>query len=854
MEYGSFLLKQRRQHANPVMQTALILVLFLGGSSLNGATQLSQFGITWTFDKDYAVGQFANDDWWIVGPVTIMRIDPPSVSGDHVRNGSMLNPSPTLSKTGYDSRISFLPYNAALNVAEDISPTRPLVIPPHHSLISTISVQGSYERPQVKSAAVLTILPAPASAGSFRPPYCGADKSIKYNISAFSVSGQGFDLLLQLPPVGSTPALTDVEALFERPWIDHQGGWLADRQHPQDNMPHYGREMSTEIGIGALMLHLDFPNTQKETLLTRYVQLGIDLFGIVQNGGNWNWIGEGGVGSGRKYPILFAGLALNDAKMKDIGKKSGDYLYDGPYGAANVPPDYIHFGEDDQTFSVSQSDIYTQPYEAVTVHGFTFYGHGNPSKLIDLLEYMQAHLGMPEWGVDHSTYPLSDGVDWDYVGSYRLCCTATAWAGFVLSTHFMDIKGLWNHNALFDYMDLYMDREQGNVWRQTSSFVKNMWDTYRANYSAVDETPPVEPNGLNSPVQGLGFIKLSWNVPGPAPDNDYAFGYHIYRDGNFVGSTSFNNQYADTGLSANSTYSYEVFSVDNAGNLSLTGAGGIFSTLVDVDGDHLPDVWELQYFGDLNQTAEGDPDIDDLNNLLEFQLGTDPTVFDDLPGDLVLDMKFDDDPIDGVFDSSEYAQPGMALDNARPQLVPGRINSAYQFDGQDDYVFIADSTLTGVFPSSSSQPASGFTIAAWITLATLDDRQPIVAKQSSPDRGFVFMKEADHKLTLESFPSAGSASILQSATTLTTDRWTHVAVTYDQINGEVATLYIDGNPDGQQSNFGGRPLANSKDLNIGRYFWSEDFLWHFEGSIDALRVYNRALSAVEIQALYAEAP
>jgi hypothetical protein len=65
---------------------------------------------------------------------------------------------------------------------------------------------------------------------------------------------------------------------------------------------------------------------------------------------------------GRKFPILFAGTVLDDSDMKDIGTKSGDYLYDGAYGAGNPPPDYYCFGEDDQTFYVSSDDNYSQPY------------------------------------------------------------------------------------------------------------------------------------------------------------------------------------------------------------------------------------------------------------------------------------------------------------------------------------------------------------------------------------------------------------------------------------------------------------------------------------------------------------
>ncbi len=45
----------------------------------------------------------------------------------------------------------------------------------------------------------------------------------------------------------------------------------------------------------------------------------------------------------------------------------------------------------------------------------------------------------------------------------------------------------------------------------------------------------------------------------------------------------------------------------------------------DSDGDGLPDSWELQYFGDLRQGSDGDPDGDGFTNLEEFSAETDPT-------------------------------------------------------------------------------------------------------------------------------------------------------------------------------------------------------------------------------------
>jgi len=64
------------------------------------AASVTQSGITWTFDKPYEVGQFANSDWWVLGPVQITAITP-EFTGK--RNGWQVNPIDTVHQ-GYDNR------------------------------------------------------------------------------------------------------------------------------------------------------------------------------------------------------------------------------------------------------------------------------------------------------------------------------------------------------------------------------------------------------------------------------------------------------------------------------------------------------------------------------------------------------------------------------------------------------------------------------------------------------------------------------------------------------------------------------------------------------------------------------
>ena len=45
---------------------------------------VSQYGITWTFEKPARVGQFVNGDWYVVGPVTVKAIDPTPLYGSEI--------------------------------------------------------------------------------------------------------------------------------------------------------------------------------------------------------------------------------------------------------------------------------------------------------------------------------------------------------------------------------------------------------------------------------------------------------------------------------------------------------------------------------------------------------------------------------------------------------------------------------------------------------------------------------------------------------------------------------------------------------------------------------------------------
>src|SRR5439155_10987129 len=80
----------------------------------------------------------------------------------------------------------------------------------------------------------------------------------------------------------------------------------------------------------------------------------------------------------------------------------------------------------------------------------------------------------------------------------------------------------------------------------------------------ADTTPPSPPIGLTGAAAGSTGANLSW---GASTDNVGVTGYIMRRNGVQV-ATPATTSYADTGLSAATTYSYTVAARDAAGNTS----------------------------------------------------------------------------------------------------------------------------------------------------------------------------------------------------------------------------------------------------------------------------------------------
>jgi hypothetical protein len=384
---------------------------------------ITQYGITWTFAVPVPAGRFVTGDWWVVGPVTVQSVTPAPTADRH---GSVVNP-PAGSRQGYDGRIAG--YDASLRAGF------PLELKPGESLVSTASVERvgeptpdtvphQYCRGPLRTAVVLTCVEEPPRPDSFRPAYVGTWKE------PFHVSQLRCGLLPRLEPPEGVPDVAGYERYLERIWLDHMRQWVNRQMHPLENMPDYGREITNIVSDVGLLLLLDDPDGERETLLFRFVQKGIDYYGVTQSDSDL-WIANGGHNSGRKWPILFAGLMLGHEGMMHVSAT---------------------FQEDQQTYYgrgfAGQKALWT-------------IAPGNPNR-------RHEEVDPKTW----KTFGDQRGNNGLKAEGYRKLNGPT-WVGQALAARLTGMSDHWDHPAFFDYVDRWWDETQS-----ANPFVTAMWTKY----------------------------------------------------------------------------------------------------------------------------------------------------------------------------------------------------------------------------------------------------------------------------------------------------------------------------------------------------------------------------------------
>ena len=226
-----------------------------------------------------------------------------------------------------------------------------------------------------------------------------------------------------------------------------------------------------------------------------------------------------------------------------------------------------------------------------------------------------------------------------------------------------------------------------------------------------------------------------------------------------------------------------------------------------------------------------------VSNSLTFTItGTSPVP--------VAHWKFDEGTGTTAADASGNGNTGTLVNG--PVWTSGKIGSALQFDGTNDYVNVGNVLNMGM---------GSVSFGAWVKSSSGVTEDCVVAKKS--DGGL----SAGWQLCLDWTNNLVQARVSDGTTLRFTNTalppvadgtWQHVFVVQDRGAENTIFLYVDGVPRASSSLSG---LTGSTDsaipLLIGAAFGAGDF---FNGAIDDARVYSRALSASEVQALSAAAP
>jgi len=223
---------------------------------------------------------------------------------------------------------------------------------------------------------------------------------------------------------------------------------------------------------------------------------------------------------------------------------------------------------------------------------------------------------------------------------------------------------------------------------------------------------------------------------------------------------------------------------------------------------------------------------------------------------LVGHWKLDDATGDTATDSSGNSNDGILMPNSPVWTSDGVINGALYFDGIDDYVEIPDDPSLDI--------TDEITLMAWVYPEnwdnddwTTDDGTAENAIITKAEDGDVGVWNLHYKTNAKGFRfelNGGDnnedygINIYEEMPSTELNNWYHVAGTYD---GSQVKLYINGEMVSSE------PYTHLIDTNEAPLRFGKQFYWStiysmWNGKIDDVKIYSRALSDTEIENEYTQ--
>ena len=376
-----------------------------------------------------------------------------------------------------------------------------------------------------------------------------------------------------------------------------------------------------------------------------------------------------------------------------------------------------------------------------------------------------------------------------------------------------------------------IQKDTGSIFSQfecnTGGLPSGMMLTYQIPIPCTDG------GGACTPV--ASFTGTPTNGPAPLTVNftDASVGVITNRLWNFGDGTT-------THVTTNSlvhTYSSGIYDV----TLVVTGPGLISTNTKPayITAFSAFQVWQILYFGSINnpQAAQSaDPDSDGYFNLQEFFSGSNPTNSTSypvgLPPNLLGWWKLDEDNGQTVAGDTSLNGNTGAVAGPTWDWTYGLLGGALYFAGQDQ---------VAVSNSAVLNPVQAITLAAWVNADNWYNYPRVLEKGKSNNQYALFVNPSGQLV----FALYGVTNGQVVTSPPSEGTWHHLAGTYDASS---IRLYIDGQVVTQRTASGQMPIT-SDPLVIGSRPGANLF-YNFQGIIDDVQIYGRALSASEITQLY----
>ena len=164
-------------------------------------------------------------------------------------------------------------------------------------------------------------------------------------------------------------------------------------------------------------------------------------------------------------------------------------------------------------------------------------------------------------------------------------------------------------------------------------------------------------------------------------------------------------------------------------------------------------------------------------------------------------------------------------------IAAGRFGGALSFNGTSSLVSVSD--------SASLDLTTAMTLEAWVQPAAVGGWRTALLKERPQGLAYALYAHEDPSGPAGYVNVQGDRAVGGTGA-LTVGQWTHLAMTYD---GATLRLFLNGVQVASRAQTGAATVSTGMLRIGGNSIWGE----YFQGVIDEVRIYNRALMASEIQ-------